>query len=407
VFEAAAVAEIQARAEILEQGCGGDTELRALVEGMIGADGEAHEILDHPFALTAADGAPGQERFESGAAIGPYRIIRELGAGGMGAVYLAERADGSTPNLYAIKVMSWWSHGLVRRFRQEQSILSRLQHPNIARLIESGMAHSKNPYFVMEYVEGRPIQAFCKEDGYSIEDRIRLFRQLCGAVRYLYQNLLVHRDLKPGNVLVTTEGVVKLLDFGIAKPLPGYDGAESLTQTMAGLMTPDYASPEQIRGEPASTLTDVYALGVVLYELLTGVKPFENPAKQLHDKLRSICEEEPEKPSIAAQRRSPGDRKKVGHRLRGELDNIILKAMQKEPARRYGSVEQLDEDLRRYLEGLPVLTQNDSVFYRMRKFVARHRVGVAALTSIFMLLVGGAVATAMESRIARKERARA
>jgi serine/threonine-protein kinase len=407
VFEAAAAAEMQARAGILEQGCGADTELRAVVEGMIQADGEAHEILDRPFSLTDVEGANVKETFESGALIGPYRIIRELGAGGMGVVYLAERLDGTAAERYAVKILSWWSHDQMRRFGQERSILSRLEHPNIARLIESGLAQGTQPYFVMEYVDGRPIHKFCNEHGYSTEHRLKLFRQLCGALRYLHQNLVVHRDLKPSNILVTSGGVVKLLDFGITKPLPGYDGASSLTQTMAGLMTPDYASPEQIRGEPASTLTDVYALGVLLYELLAGVRPFEDPSRQLHDKLRRICEEEPEKPSNAASRQQPGPRNKVVQQLRGELDNIILKAMQKEPARRYGSVEQLDEDLRRYLHGLPVLTQNDSLFYRTRKFVVRHRVGVAAAAAIFVLLTGGIVATATEAAIAGRERARA
>jgi serine/threonine protein kinase len=407
VFEAAASVEIEAREAVLEQGCGADIELRAFVQGLIEADGEANEILDRSFTIATAIGAPGQENLESGAAIGPYRIIRELGAGGMGVVYLAERADGTAAQRYAIKILSWWSHGQMRRFRQEQSILSRLEHPNIARLIESGLAQGTQPYFVMEYVDGRPIHKFCNEHGYSTEDRLKLFRQLCGALRYLHQNMVVHRDLKPSNVLVTTGGVVKLLDFGIAKPLPGYDGADSLTQTMAGLMTPDYASPEQIRGEPTSTLTDVYALGVLLYELLTGVRPFEDPSTQMHSKLRRICEEEPEKPSSAASRQQPVTRNKVVQQLRGELDNIVLKAMQKEPARRYGSVEQLDEDLRRYLHGLPVLTQNDSVFYRARKFVVRHRVGVAAAAAIFMLLSGGIVATATEAAIAGRERARA
>jgi hypothetical protein len=282
-----------------------------------------------------------------------------------------------------------------------------LHHPSIARLIESGTTDGTQPYFVMEYVDGRPIHTFCDEQGYSAEDRLKVFRQLCGAIRYLHQNMVVHRDLKPSNVLVTSGGVAKLLDFGIAKPLRGYDGANSVTQTMVGLMTPDYASPEQIRGEPVSALTDVYALGVLLYELLTGVRPFENSSKQLHERLRSICEEDPERPSIAASRRQTGAHIKVARQLRGELDNIILKAIQKEPVRRYGSVEQLDEDLRRYLGGLPVLTQNDSLFYRTRKFVARNRIEVATAAAILMLVSGGIVATTWEAGIARRERARA
>ena len=249
----------------------------------------------------------------------------------------------------------------------------------------------------MEYVDGQPIHKYREQAGLSPSACVRLFRQLCSAVIYLHQNLVVHRDLKPGNILVTAEGNAKLLDFGIAKLLPGHQDASSAAQTRAGLMTPDYASPEQIRGNPISTLTDVYALGVLLYELLSGQKPFSEPKAEVHEILRRICEDAPVKPSAAAGRME----------LRGELDNIVLKAMQKEPAARYASVEQFDDDLRRYLDGLPVLAQGDSVFYQVRKFVKRYKAGVAAAVIVLASLCAGVVATSIQAGVARRERSRA
>jgi predicted Ser/Thr protein kinase len=363
------------------------------VELMIEADGEEHPLLDQFLAVSESS----ETVLQPGAQVGGYRIVREIGSGGMGSVYEAE-AGGET---VAIKVVRWHSHDFSMRFRQEQAILSGLRHPNIARLLDSGTTERQSPYFVMEYVEGSPIHIYCRRAGLSIDARIRLFRQVCRAVVYLHQNLVVHRDLKPGNVLVTAAENVKLVDFGIAKLLQTSQGLASPVKTIAGLMTPDYASPEQIRGGATSTLTDVYSLGILLYELLTGRRPFTAPSGQMHEILRSICEDEPLKPSAA------GTKGAGAGTLRGELDNIILKAIRKEPDRRYVSVEQFDEDLRRYLDRQPVLAQGDSVGYRARKFAVRHKQGVAAAAVMVLLLSGGVVATSIEAGIAQRERARA
>ena len=393
VFDAAIAEQGPAREAVLRRECKGDDVLRAWVEEMIAADEQVQPILDQPRGLAGEDrDAVG---LKSGDRVGAYRIVREIGVGGMGSVYQAEAETGG--GFVAIKVVRWFSHEVSRRFQQEQTILSGLQHPNIARLLDSGTTAGRSPYFIMEYVEGVPIDSFCKRQGLSTDARLQLFRQVSKAVIYLHQNLVVHRDLKPGNVLVTADGTVKLVDFGIAKLLQAADGLLSPVKTIAGLMTPDYASPEQFRGAATSTLSDVYSLGVLLYELLTGERPFTAPAEQVHETLRRICEEEPRKPSVAAAKRE----------LRGELDNIVLKAIQKEPARRYASVEQFDEDLRRYLVRQPVLAQRDSLGYRTRKFVARHRGAVAAAAVMVLLLSAGVVATAIEARIAGIERARA
>ena len=400
LFEAAAAESGAAREALVDRGCNGDADLRGMVQRMIEADGEANAVLDRPLHAAAS---PASEVLPPGSTVGPYRILREIGSGGMGVVYLAGR-DGMAGELYALKIVRWPSAELSRRFQQEQAILSRLEHTNVARLLDIGKTAGEKPYFVLEYVEGEPIHRYCERMGMGREERLRLFRQVCAAVRYLHQNLVIHRDLKPANILVTADGTVKLVDFGIAKLLEasGVLGSSlgSAVETSAGLMTPNYASPEQIRGGPASTLTDVYALGILLYESLAGTNPFAVRGAAVHETLRRICEEEPPKPSAAAGRRP--DRK-----LRGELDNIVLKAIRKEPERRYASVEQFDEDVRRYLAGLPVAAHGDSLVYQARKFVARHKGAVAAAAAMLVLLCGGIVATSFEAGVARRERARA
>lgn len=397
VFETASSEHGPVRDDILKRECAGDAEMRALVEQMIEVDEDLHPLLDRPNGLRGSIGA-----FQAGDRIGDYRIVREVGAGGMGTVYQAELVSGPDVRYVAIKVVHWCSPEISRRFEQEQTILSGLRHPNIARLLEGGVTEGHRPYFVMDYVEGLPIHSYCERNGLSVANRIELFRQVCLAVAYLHQNLVIHRDLKPGNVLVTANGKVKLLDFGIAKLMQADDSLPA-AKTVFGLMTPDYASPEQIRGGTTSTLTDVYSLGVLLYELLSGQRRFTAPANQLHETLRRICEEEPRKPSVVAERKSG----RTGKRLRGELDNIVLKAMRKEPERRYASVDRLDEDLRRYQNQQPVLAQGDSLLYRGRKFIGRYRRGVAAVMTMLVLLAGGVVATSIEAAIARRERERA
>jgi hypothetical protein len=397
LFEAVSEVSADAREAWLSQVCLGDPELRALLDQMVQADHQEHSLLDHPLGLAAGGGSLDTPDLKEGDSVGPYRILRQIGSGGMGVVYLADKGPQRDAEFFAVKILLWSSHDFYQRFLQEQAILSRLRHPNIARLVDSGQTEDRIPYLVMEYVDGQPIHKYCEQANLSAGGCVKLFRQLCAAVIYLHQNLVVHRDLKPGNILVTEDGTAKLLDFGIAKLLPGHQDASSAAKTRAGLMTPDYASPEQIRGGPISTLTDVYALGVLLYELLSGRKPFSEPKAEVHEILRRICEDEPAKPSAAAGRAE----------LRGELDNIVLKAMQKEPSARYASVEQFDADLRSHLDGLPVLAQGNSVFYQAGKFVKRNRASVAAAAIVLISLCAGVIATTMQAGIARRERARA
>ena len=313
----------------------------------------------------------------------------------MGVVYLAVRADDHYQKRVAIKLVQ---HGLytgaiLHRFRTERQILASLDHPNIARLLDGGTTTDGRPYLVMEYVEGLPIDVYCDRHKLSISERLRLFRTVCAAVHYAHQNLVIHRDLKPSNILVSTDGVPKLLDFGIAKLLNPELSAPSLVFTESGLqlLTPEYASPEQVRGEPLTTASDVYALGVLLYELLTGHQPYRLTSRRRQDLERVICEVDPLKPSTAISRsdadtetdgtgqRTPatvsqtreGQPEKLRRRLTGDLDNIVLMALRKEPQRRYGSAEHLAEDLRRHLEGLPVMARPQTFGYRSAKFIRR------------------------------------
>ena len=388
MFEAASLEQGVSREALLRRECQGDDELRAIVERMIAADAEPHALMDRPLcpAPQVADSAA----VEAGTMVGPYQIVRGIASGGMGAVYLARIPEETAGTLFALKIVRGFSAEFARRFRRERHILTYLQHPNIARLLDAGTTPENHPYFAMEYVEGASLDVYCEQNRLSTRERVRLFRQICAAVNYLHQNLVVHSDLKPGNVLVTSDGTVKLLDFGIAKWLSS--SQITLADTSAPLMTPGYASPEQVRGLPTSTLTDVYGLGVLLYEILTGVRPFAAARGELHEVLRRICEEEPRPPSVAATS------------VNGELDNIVLKAIRKEPERRYASVEQFDEDLRRYLDGLPVLAQGDTVAYRMRKFASRHKAAIGAAVAMVLLLSGGILATAFETTVARRER---
>ena len=331
--------------------------------------------------------APASPVFEEGELSGRYRIIREIGTGGMGSVYLAELADRDPSPKFALKVVRFPSGELARRLTEESRILSRLEHPNVARLLDAGVTSAGLPFLVMEYVNGRPIDKFCAENKLNPPERARLFRQVCAAVRYLHQNLVVHRDLKPANILVTDEGSVRVVDFGIAKLLDQQAAGATL-----GPLTPEYASPEQVRGEPASTLTDVFALGVVLYEILAGVKPFRgNPIEVLH----KVCEEEPARPST------------IERAVSSDLDSIVQKAMRKEPALRYASVEQLDEDIRRSLEGRPILARGNGARYRAGKFFARHKAMLGAAAMVLVALAGGVAATVREARLAQAERGRA
>jgi tetratricopeptide (TPR) repeat protein len=379
------------RALFLDEQCHGDEDLRRELTAMLGDAGSGFtNAVEHAAAAVADD-----PDTWTGRRVGPYRILRTIGAGGMGTVFLAVRDDDQYRKEVAIKTLKFEASDsfTLARFRHERQILAGLEHPNIAHLLDGGANEQGTPYLVMEYVAGIPLTDYCRDHHLSIENRLHLFRQVCAAVHHAHQNLIVHRDIKPGNILVTAEGMPKLLDFGIAKLLDPTGGTAELgTQTATGmrLMTPDYASPEQVRGEAISTATDVYSLGAVLYELLTGKCPHALQNYDAAEIARVICETEVQRPSTTGNRR-----------LRGDLDNIVLKALQKEPLRRYSSVEQLSEDIRRYLEGLPVLARPDTFVYRTGKFVRRNRLGLAAVAALILALAGGVVSSLHQARIAQ------
>ncbi len=392
LYDEAALLDPAARAHFIEEHCAGDPELRlALLEALRGASCGLTGIV-----AQAAAAAVETEDPWTGHRMGPYRIVRPLGRGGMGAVYLAVRDDDQFHKEVAIKTLKFELEGgpAVARFRHERQILAHLEHPNIARLLDGGTTGQGTPYIVLEYVAGVPLTDWCRQQQLSIEQRLSLFRQICDAVQYAHQHLVVHRDIKPGNILVTPEGVPMLLDFGIAKLLrAGAGTAEPLVATATGgmLMTPDYASPEQVRGEEVSTSTDVYSLGAVLYQLLSGERPYVIGNYDLLEIARIVCDTEIRPPSALGNRR-----------LRGDLDIIVLKAMQKRPERRYRSVVELSEDIRRHLEGLPISARPDTAAYRATKFVRRHVVGVAAALAVIAALGAGLAVSLHEARIAQR-----
>src|SRR5262245_25231519 len=337
--------------------------------------------------------------------VGPYRLIRKLGEGGMGVVHLAERSGDGFTQVVARKLIraGFATAGLEARLAEERRILARLDHPGIARFIDGGSTASGQPYVAIEFVEGADLLHYCADRGLTLPQRLSLFAEVCDAVHYAHQQLVVHRDLKPGNILVTNDGRPKLLDFGLAKVLED-DGSPDATQT-SPWVTPAYASPEQLRRGRISTLTDVYALGVVLYELLTGRRPHDLNGLAPAEMVRVVCESVPAQPSgvpfggdvLATDRMRP--------RIDGDLDVITLKALAKDPQRRYGSACELADDTRRYLAGRPVLARPDSIWYRASKFVARHRASVASAAAVVLLLIAGlafSVRQAGEARLARE-----
>jgi eukaryotic-like serine/threonine-protein kinase len=394
---------------VLEESCGWDGELRREVEELLSAHTDADEVLWSLArrARVPIAGAP-TDFFAEGRRLGAYRLLRQIGQGGMGAVYVAERADGEFEKQVAIKLLPLGlSTGTAReRFLAERQILAQLEHPGIARLLDAGIADDGTPFFVMEYVEGELIDRFCERRNLGIVDRIDLFLQVCAAVEYAHRNLIVHRDLKPGNILVTPEGAVKLLDFGIAKVLDAeaVSGTTALTHQAGRPMTVAYASPEQVRGEPITTATDVYALGVLLYQLLAGRAPYEVEGLPPADLELLICTQEPIAPSAAVRARAaePGSdpvpvsvstaASKRARRLRGDLDTIVLMALRKEPERRYPSVAAFAEDLVRHREGRAVEARTNRISYRAGKF-ARRRPGVLAAMVAGVLVVGGFTVT--------------
>jgi eukaryotic-like serine/threonine-protein kinase len=424
VFDVALTLHVAERSRYLDKICASDSELRGEVESLLLSNKQAGSgFLNTPavdLRKPTASAATASSRV--GRRIGAYDIFEEIGHGGMGEVYRAARADGQFTKEVAVKLVRGGldTSFVLERFRHERQILAGLDHPNIARLLDGGTTEDGIPYLVMELVNGKPIDRYCDAHCLSISQRLELFRQVCAAVQYAHQRLVIHRDIKPSNVLVTEEGMPKLLDFGIAKILDPSAGAET---TLARPMTPEYASPEQVRGESITTATDVYSLGVVLYQLLTGHSPYPVDTRSAHELARAICDAEPTRPSAVvlrggtagagdeAQAPTPelvssvreGTQAKLRRRLAGDLDNIVLMALRKEPSLRYASVEQFTEDIRNHLEGRPVSATKGSWKYRAAKFAARHRVGVAATAVVVLALAVGIGATVREARIARHQ----
>jgi serine/threonine-protein kinase len=442
----------EARTAYLDRVCAGDVELRRDADAMLAAEIESADFLEEPVdayvaglgmamgALATPGGADsadaGADGVAPGTQIGPYGVLSELARGGMGAVYVAERTDGQFEQRVALKLVRRGldSADAHRRFLAERQILARLSHPHIARLLDGGIARDGRPWFAMELVDGIPLTHYCDGRRLALDRRLELFLDVGEAVQYAHQNLIVHRDLKPSNMLVTSDGQVKLLDFGIAKLLE--DGQASVTgaglapetQTELRIMTPEYAAPEQIRGEPVTTATDVYALGAVLYELLTGHRAHRFDRRTPAEYERVVCDTEPERPSTVVSRSverdtahdqpdmsAPNepwsarglDARGLRRRLAGDLDTIVLHALEKDPARRYPSVEALLDDVRRYLAALPIRARPDSRAYRFGKFARRHRVGLAATTAVAIAVVAGIGATLWQSQARAREAAKA
>jgi serine/threonine-protein kinase len=388
-----------------------DVELRREVANLLGSADTTAPLIEESILSTASEMLT-VETLGPGGRLGPYEIVRTLGQGGMGVVFLARRADQQFKQQVAIKLIQAWlgDHELILRFRAERQILAQLSHPNVAKLLDGGVSPAGQPYLVMEYVDGPRLDQYCERRQLGLRERLLLFRQICAGVQAAHQSLIVHRDLKPANILVASDGVPKLLDFGIAKMLsPDALGATTVavTRNTERLMTVEYASPEQVRGDAVTTATDIYSLGVLLYELLTGTRPFERGPRSNSELERRVLEEEPTKPSTAAGRQAATARLPHHQALEGDLDNIILKAIQKDPARRYASVGEFSEDIRRYLEGFPVLARPDSWTYRSGKFIRRHRWGVAVVSVFVVTVVSALIGLITFARRATVERDRA
>ena len=393
-----------------------DPEIRTEVLALLAAHERAERAWPAPVS-DAASGEPGAatDRWV-GKRVGAYEIVRLVGVGGMGAVYEATRADDQFRKRVAIKFLHQQaaSPAAVRRFRAERQILATLSHPGIAALLDGGVTEEGHPFFVMEYVDGEPITRWCDAHRLTVRERLQLLQQVAAAVQSAHQSLVVHRDLKPGNILVTAEGRVVLLDFGIARLLQGEAGTDSLPTTLTAVrsFTPEYAAPEQVRGEPTRTGVDLYALGVLLFELLTGTRPFDLRGKSLSEVERIVCETPPPAPSTridAAQAERLGERSaaRAGALVAGDLDAITQMALRKEPGRRYLSAGQMGRDLQQHLDGHPVSARPDGLGYRMRKLVGRRKLETAAVVLAAASLAGGVVGVMVQAQRARQEAARA
>jgi eukaryotic-like serine/threonine-protein kinase len=398
LFKRAVDRPVEERSAFLDAACGEDLELRDEVESLLKFSKGDDQFLEEP-AIEVAVASFLRAALKPDQRIGHYKIGLHIGSGGMGEVYLAH--DEKLNRQVALKLVRFGIGGeeTARHFRREAQILASLNHPNIAQLYGAEITPEGFSFLVMEYVEGVRIDKYCDENHLSINDRLAMFRRVCGAVHYAHQRLIIHRDIKPANILITKEGEPKLLDFGIAKLLDSETAmAGEQTLTFAAVMTPEYASPEQVRGETMTTASDVYSLGVILYELLAGQRPYRIRGRNPAEIARAINEQEPARPSTAIAKT------KNSKLLKGDLDNIVLKAMRKEAQRRYASVEQLSNDISRHLANLPVIARPDTRRYRAAKFVQRNRVWVATAAILFLSLTGGIVATLWQSHLARKQR---
>ncbi len=394
----------------------GNNEIRAEVESLLVSHAEIEDFIEEPaFQVAEVFTKPSANRTEKH--FGNYKIIKEIGVGGMGAVFLAERDDGEFSQKVAVKIIRQTvaDSELVNRFRRERQILANLNHPNIAKLVDGGVSASGEPFLAMEFVEGEAITKFVARENLDLEARLKLFLKVCAAVSYAHRNLIVHRDLKPGNILVTAENEPKLLDFGLAKLLDAnlLNDPEQ-TQTAFRALTPAYASPEQLKNEPITTASDIYSLGVIFYELLTGERPFQFEGKSLDEIIKTATEREPVRPSSFVlspsqdsekqRTKDKGRRTKV---LKGDLDNIALTALKKEPVRRYQSVEAFSGDIERHLKGLPVAARPNTYKYRASKYIKRHKIGVLAASLILLSLIGGIIVSIWQAQAARNETAKA
>jgi non-specific serine/threonine protein kinase/serine/threonine-protein kinase len=428
------------RSAFLESSCAGDLTLRDEVASLIAYSQQDGRIIDQSavevVAAAMAEDLRAEDRIQTdkmiGARIAQYRLIEKLGAGGMGDVYRAVRADDQYEKQVAIKLVRQGlaTEFVYARFRKERQILAGFEHENIARLLDGGTTDQGYPYFVMELVEGRPIDEYCDERKLGVAARLDLFQSVCSAVQYAHQRLVVHRDIKPSNILVTVDGMPKLLDFGIATILSPetYSPEADPTVTALRMMTPQFASPEQLRGEVITTASDVYSMGVVLYKLLTGRLPYRLDTNSPYDLTHAICEVEPDKPSTAVGRSAPvmepggksvqltpewisncrsSSPEKLRRTLAGDLDQILLKALRKEPQRRYASAQDFADDLQSYVLGLPVSARRGTFSYRSGKFIRRHKLPLAAAAVFALVVIAGGVAIVREARIARMQRARA
>jgi non-specific serine/threonine protein kinase/serine/threonine-protein kinase len=421
IFDQAADLDPSARTTFLEEACAGDAELRAEVDSLLASLDDAGEFLERPPTK------PAVPSLRIGTSLGPYQIVQVVGEGGMGTVYQGVRVDDIYRKLVAIKVVKTGLHSatVLRRFETERQILAHLDHPNIARLLDGGTTPEGQPYFVMDFIAGKPIDEYCDQKRLTIPERLALFLSVCSAVQYAHQNLVIHRDLKPANILISDDGVARLLDFGIAKMLDGDKLPSGSTSPSIVMLTPQYASPEQLNGSPVTTAADVYALGGLLYELLTGHIPYALTNRSAQEFFHKICNEEPRKPSAVVRISEAGIREDVQltpekisnlrgvrpdrlvRQLSGDLDNILMLALRKEPQRRYASVEQFAADIRNHLEEIPVVARPDTIRYRTVKFIRRNTAAVLAGSLFVVALLAGIAATSWQAHVASVQRQRA